>query len=199
MALKDIMAVSGQPGLFRFLSQGRNGIIVESLVDGKRSHISTSAKVSALSDISIFTNSGDKPLREVLELIKNKEGGKPTISHKAEGEELKKYFTQLLPDYDDQKVYVSDIKKVVAWYNLLQSKDMLDFKEEEPEEEKTAGGEEATDKQDTDINTGVKKEQLKVSEGKAKQPVAKKPTTPKAKATATKEPAAKSRIRQKKT
>ena len=191
MALKDIMAVSGQPGLFRFLSQGRNGIIVESLVDGKRSHISTSAKVSALSDISIFTNSGDKPLREVLELIKNKEGGKPTISHKAEGEELKKYFTQLLPDYDDQKVYVSDIKKVVAWYNLLQSKDMLDFKEEEPEE--------ATDKQDTDINTGVKKEQLKVSEGKAKQPVAKKPTTPKAKATATKEPAAKSRIRQKKT
>ena len=131
MSLKEIMSISGHSGLFKFVSQGRNGIIVESFADGKRTHISASAKVSTLSDISIFTHDSDKPLREVLNTIKEKENGGPTISPKSTNEELKKFFGTILPDYDVDRVYVSDIKKIVTWYNQLQSVGMLDFSDDE--------------------------------------------------------------------
>jgi hypothetical protein len=127
MALKDIMAISGMSGLFKFVSQGRNGIIVESLTDGKRTHVSASAKVSSLSDIAVFTNDSEKPLSEVLELIKQMENGGPAISPKSSNDELKSYFVKVLPSYDVERVYVSDIKKLVSWYNQLQSLAMLDF------------------------------------------------------------------------
>lgn len=180
MALKDYMAISGQPGLYKFVSQGRNGIIVESLIDGKRSHVSASAKVSALSDIAIFTNDGEKPLSEVLELIKERENGQPTISPKSGSNELKDFFLEILPDYDVDRVYVSDIKKVVSWYNQLQSLGILDFKEEE-EEEKSA--------EETDKN--AEKEEAPKAESKEK-PAAKKPQPKKTKQSETvKKPAAK--------
>jgi hypothetical protein len=197
MALKDIMAISGQPGLFKFISQGRNGIIVESMIDGKRTHVSTSAKVSALSDIAIYTNDGEKPLREVMELIKNKENGEPTISHKVSNDELKTYFTQLLPDYDDQRVYVSDIKKVVTWYNLLQGIGMLDFSEEEKDKEVDA--EIVEDNQASKHPEEKKKSQSKKVGAEDKQLAAKKKAIPKAKPVTAREPAAKKRIQQKKT
>ncbi|HOP04383.1 MAG TPA: DUF5606 domain-containing protein [Tenuifilaceae bacterium] len=134
MALKEIMAISGYSGLFKFVSQGRNGIIVESMTDGKRTHIPATAKVSALSDISIFTMEGEKPLREILSSIKQKENGGPTISHKSTNDELKTFFLSIVPDYDSERVYVSDIKKIVTWYNQLQSVNLLDFSEEVEEE-----------------------------------------------------------------
>ncbi len=196
MALKDIMAISGQPGLFKFISQGRNGIIVESMIDGKRTHISSSAKVSALSDIAIYTNDAEKPLREVLELIKNKENGAPTISHKASNDELKTFFTQLLPDYNDQRVYTSDIKKVVTWYNLLQGLGMLDFSEEEETEKEP---EKVEEDQDSKHPEEKKKSQSKKVGVEDKKRAATKKAIPKSKPVTAREPAAKVRIQQKKT
>ncbi len=163
MALKDIMAIAGYSGLFKFVSQGRNGIIVESLTDGKRAHISASAKVSALSDISIFTHEGEEPLNKVLEGIKQMENGAPTISHKVSDDELRDYFKKVLPNFDEERVYVSDIKKVIAWYNQLQNIGMLDFSEEEEKAEvDTEKVEEKTEKKEkpkTDVKkpSGTKK------------------------------------------
>jgi len=139
MELKDIMAISGHSGLFKFISQGRHGIIVESLVDGKRNNVSASAKVSALSDIAIFTNDAEVPLKEVLKKIREAENGAQAISHKSDDKELKKYFEKVLPDYDRDRVYASDIKKVINWYNQLQSLNVLDILdvEEKQSEEKT--------------------------------------------------------------
>lgn len=139
MELKDIMAISGHSGLFKFISQGRHGIIVESLVDGKRTNVSASAKVSALNDIAIFTNDAEMPLKDVLKKIKEAENGAQAISHKSDDKELKKYFEKVLPDYDRDRVYASDIKKVINWYNQLQSLNVLDILdvEEKESEEKT--------------------------------------------------------------
>jgi hypothetical protein len=144
MELKDIMAISGHSGLFKFISQGRHGIIVESLSDGKRSSISASSKVSSLTDIAIFTSDGEVPFKDVLKKIKEAETGGPAINQKSEDKELKKYFEKILPDYDRERVYTSDIKKVITWYNQLQSLNLLDIieKEEAPAEENSTAAEE---------------------------------------------------------
>jgi hypothetical protein len=131
MVLKDILAISGESGLFKFIAQGKNAIIVEHLETGKRSSAFSSAKVSSLEDISVFTENEDLPLGKVLDKIFEKESGGPAIDSKAEAEKLKKYFEELIPDYSREKVYVSDIKKIILWYNLLQKKGML--VKEEPE------------------------------------------------------------------
>jgi hypothetical protein len=136
MALKDILAISGKPGLYKFLSQGRNGIIVESLSDNKRVHAPATAKISALEDIAIFTDEEEVPLQEVFKKIYEKEDGGKTIDHKSKPEELKNYMADVLPTYDREKVYVSDLKKLYNWYNILHDLDMLSFEEEEEEEEK---------------------------------------------------------------
>jgi hypothetical protein len=144
MELKDIMAISGYSGLFKFISQGRHGIIVESLSDGKRTNISASAKVSSLSDIAIFTNDAEVPFKEVLKKIKDTENGAQAISQKSDDKELKKYFEKILPEYDRERVYTSDIKKVITWYNQLQGLNLLDIieKEEAPAEENAPAKEE---------------------------------------------------------
>ncbi len=144
MELKDIMAISGYSGLFKFISQGRHGIIVESLSDGKRTNISASAKVSSLSDIAIFTNDAEVPFKEVLKKIKDTENGAQAISQKSDDKELKKYFEKILPEYDRERVYTSDIKKVITWYNQLQALNLLDIleKEEKPAEENSPATEE---------------------------------------------------------
>lgn len=130
MELKDIMAISGHSGLFKFISQGRHGIIVESLTDGKRNNINASAKVSSLTDIAIFTNDGEIAFKDVLKKIKETENGGAAISQKLDDKELKKYFEKILPDYDRDRVYTSDIKKVITWYNQLQALNLLDIIEE---------------------------------------------------------------------
>jgi hypothetical protein len=137
MDLKKIMSVSGYSGLFKFVSQGRSGLIVESLVDKKRTNIPPTAKVSNISDIAVFTDSDDVPLRELLQTIKEKSGGGPSIDPKsASEEEVRQYFTEILPSYDKSRVYFSDIKKIISWYNLLQQNGILNFEaaEEKPDE-----------------------------------------------------------------
>ena len=157
--LKDILSISGYGGLFKFISQGRVGIIVESLEDQKRMNASATAKISALEDISIFTDTEDKPLNDVFKLVFEKENGGVSINHKSSADELKNYFTEVLPDYDRDRVYVSDIKKVINWYNILQKLELLNFEEEEEkEEEKTESAEEVTnDKQEKKVAEKSKK------------------------------------------
>ncbi len=135
--LKDILAISGQPGLYKMVSNTKNGIIVENLETGKRMPSYATAKVSALEDIAIFTEDGeDKPLREVLKSISDKENGGAGIDPKSESNELKAYFEEIMPEYDKDRVYVSDIKKVFQWYSIIQKLKMLDLLEEEKEEAK---------------------------------------------------------------
>jgi hypothetical protein len=132
MDLKEIMSVSGQSGLFKFVSQGRNGIIVEAFSDKKRIFVSASQKVSALSDIAIFTEGEEVPLKKVLKNIFDLNAGGPAPDAKTTSpEDLKKFLEKVLPDYDRNRVYVSDIKKLVTWYNTLLELDLLKFEEEE--------------------------------------------------------------------
>lgn len=134
MALKDILAISGKPGLYKFISQGRNGIIVESVTDNKRIHAPATAKISALEDIAIFTDEEEVSLQDVFKKINEKEEGGKTIDHKSSPEELKSYMVDVLPNYDRDRVYVSDLKKLYQWYNILHDLDMLTFEEKEEEE-----------------------------------------------------------------
>lgn len=134
--LKEIISISGHSGLFKFVSQGRQGIIVESLIDGKRINVPVTAKVSAISDIAVFTDSGEVALREVLAKIKEMEDGKPSIDPKSDPKEIVKYFAKAMPDYDRDRVYTSDIKKIITWYNQMQAHNLLDLlKEEEPSDD----------------------------------------------------------------
>jgi hypothetical protein len=131
MILKDILSISGEPGLFKFIAQGKNAIIVEHLETKKRSTAYGSAKVSSLEDIAIFTEKEDMPLGKVFNLIHEKENGGPTIDSKSETAKLKLWFEDILPEYSKDKVYASDIKKVAQWYNILQNLNLLI--KEEPE------------------------------------------------------------------
>ncbi|MBP5473831.1 MAG: DUF5606 domain-containing protein [Bacteroidales bacterium] len=134
MILKEILAISGEQGLFKFIAQGKNSIIVEHIETKKRSSFFSSAKVSSLEEILMFTNGEDIPLSKVFDTIYDKENGGPAIDPKSSNEELKAYFETVLPDYDRNRVYVSDMKKLFQWYNFLQRNNML--VKEDPEEEK---------------------------------------------------------------
>ncbi|MFA5782557.1 MAG: DUF5606 domain-containing protein, partial [Bacteroidales bacterium] len=118
MDLKDIMSISGKGGLFRSIAQTKNGLIVESLVDKKRFPVYVSDKVSALEDVSIFTKDNNIQLKDVMDLIFKKESGGNCIDPKSDDVKLKKYFEEVLPDYDKERVYMSDIRKLFLWYNL---------------------------------------------------------------------------------
>jgi hypothetical protein len=134
MILKDILSISGEPGLFKFIAQGKNAIIVEHLETKKRSSAYGSAKVSSLEDIAIFTETEDMPLGKVFDLIFEKENGGLAIDSKADAAKLKTWFEGILPEYSKDKVYTSDIKKLASWYNILHNLDLL--KKDEPEAEK---------------------------------------------------------------
>jgi hypothetical protein len=137
MSLKDILVISGQSGLFKYVSKGRTTVIIENLADQKRSNVVATAKISMLEDIAIFTSKEDVPLREVFKKIQEKENGGAAIPHKSPDAELRKYFEAILPDYDKDKVYLSDIRKVLMWYNALLNLNIIDF-EPEPEKEQVA-------------------------------------------------------------
>jgi hypothetical protein len=137
MILKDILSISGQPGLFRFIAQGKNAIIVEHLETKKRSSASGTAKVSSLEDIAIFSTTEDVPLGKVFDLIFEEANGGAAVDPKADNDVIKNWFEKVLPDYSKDKVYVSDIRKVAAWYNILQKLDLL-VKEENKEGEEGA-------------------------------------------------------------
>jgi hypothetical protein len=133
MNLEKVLSISGKPGLYVLKVQTRTGFLAESLVDGKKISVSLKVNVSLLSEISIYTINEEKPLTEVMRNIAIKENEGPAISHKEDNATLVAYFTEILPEYDSERVYPSDIKKVLNWYNLLQSKGMVS--KEEPKVE----------------------------------------------------------------
>lgn len=135
VALEKILSVSGKPGIFRLIAGGKNVIVAESLLDGKRAPIHPSQRVSSLSDISIFTIEEDVPLRDVFEKMKTHYNGGAASDHKSDSKQLRDEMVKFLPTYDAERVYDSDIKKLFQWYNILQSKDMLDFETEAEEGE----------------------------------------------------------------
>ena len=150
MILKDILAISGETGLFRFIAQGKNAIIVEHLETKKRSSAYGSAKVSSLEDIAIFTEKEDLPLGKVFDLIYEKEKGGPAIGSKVDSGKLKTWFEEILPDYSKDKVYVSDIKKVAQWYNILHNLNLLVKEEAEVVAEKPEDAPAQTEKAPAD-------------------------------------------------
>ncbi|MES2239031.1 MAG: DUF5606 domain-containing protein [Bacteroidota bacterium] len=125
MNLEKILAISGKPGLYVLKVQTRTGFVAESLSDGKKITVSLKSNVSLLSEISVYTYDGEKPLKEVMSAIAAKENNGPAISHKEDNATLAAYFKEILPTYDEERVYASDIKKILNWYNTLQAKDLL--------------------------------------------------------------------------
>lgn len=134
MSLDKILAIGGKPGLYRLVTQTRTGFVAESLTDGKKLSVGIASNVSVLSEIAIYTLEEELPLRAVFEKIQTKENGqKASVDPKAGKLALEEYFFEVLPNYDEDRVYPSDIKKVVQWYNLLLENGFTDFSE--PEEE----------------------------------------------------------------
>lgn len=127
MSLEKILAISGKPGLYKLINQTRAGFLAESLIDNKKLNISARYNVSLLSEIAIYTLTEEVPLREIFQKISEKEDGKETISHKVPPIELEEFFFEILPDYDEDRVYPGDIKKVIQWYNLLVKNGLTDF------------------------------------------------------------------------
>ncbi|MDR0894114.1 MAG: DUF5606 domain-containing protein [Prevotellaceae bacterium] len=136
--LKTILSISGKPGLYKLVSQGKNMLIVESLTDKKRFPTYATDKITSLGDIAMFTNADDVPLKEVLVTISKKENGAAIAidPKKATAQELQAYLGEVLPDFDRNRVHQSDIKKLISWYNLLVSCGMTDFEEKTEEKEK---------------------------------------------------------------
>ena len=134
MNVEKILAIAGKPGLFELKLQTRSGFLAESLLDGKKITVGLSSNVSLLSEISMYTYTEEKPLVEIMRAIAVKENEGPTaVSHKEDNAKLIAYFQEILPDYDADRVYASDIKKVLNWYNILQSKGMVSKEESKVE------------------------------------------------------------------
>ena len=129
MNVEKILAIAGYPGLYELKVQTRTGFLAESLLDGKKITVGLRSNVSLLSEISIYTFSEEKALVDILRAIAIKENEGPTISHKEDNSKLVAYFKEVLPDYDDERVYASDIKKVLNWYNILQAKGLVSKEE----------------------------------------------------------------------
>ena len=146
MSLEKVIAISGKPGLFEIISRTKSGLIVQSLSEGKRFPVNSVHNVSTLSDIAIYTYEEEVPLREVLTNIFEKEEGKTSIDPKSDKQTLLDFFGEVLPGFDEERVYPSNIKKVVSWYNtLVDSGFDFDSLKEEPIEDET-GQEESTSK-----------------------------------------------------
>ena len=125
MNVEKILAIAGKPGLFELKLQTRSGFLAESLLDGKKITVGMRSNVSLLSEISMYTYSEEKPLVEIMRAIAIKENEGPAISHKEDNDKLITYFKEILPDYDEDRVYASDIKKLLNWYNILQAKGLV--------------------------------------------------------------------------
>ena len=135
--LKTILSISGKPGLYRLISRGKNMLIVESVADKKRLPAYGNEKIISLGDIAMYTDGDDVPLQQVLQAMKTKENGAVAALDvkKASAKELGAYLAEVLPNYDRDRVHVSDIKKLISWYNLLVNAVLTDFEEEAAEED----------------------------------------------------------------
>lgn len=131
MGLDKILAISGKPGLYELTAQTRGGFIAKSLLDGKKIAVNMRHNVSILSEIAIYTYTEEIPLGDVFQKISEKENeGRTNISSKSSKKELEAYFSEILPDYDEDRVYASDMKKIIQWYNILVENNLTDFSKE---------------------------------------------------------------------
>ncbi|MDN3665379.1 DUF5606 domain-containing protein [Algibacter miyuki] len=143
MSLDKVLSISGKPGLYKLVAQTRGGFVAESLIDKKRITVNVRQNVSVLSEIAIYTLTEEVPLKQVLLNIKTKENGQESSVKPKDGKDkLEEYFFDILPDYDEDRVYPSDIKKVLTWYNLLIKHNMIDNLEAEVAESAAADEEE---------------------------------------------------------
>ncbi len=175
MTLEKILAIAGKPGLYLLKIQTRTGFVAESLLDGKRITVGLRSNVSLLSEISIYTHSDDRPLTDVMRAIAVKENEGPAMSGKEDNDKLAAYFTEVLPDYDADRVYVSDIKKVLNWYNLLQAKGMVS--KETPVAAETPAAESSKETDVDAVKTAEakpKKEKAAAADAKPSKPADKK-------------------------
>jgi hypothetical protein len=134
MDLSKILSISGRTGLFKVVSQLKNAVLVESLTDKRRFPAFAHDKISSMEEIAVFTTGEDKPLKEILKAIYDKQEGKAAIDTRSGDKELKQFFLETVPDYDADRVYISDIKKILSWYNILLENNLLDFTEKAEEE-----------------------------------------------------------------
>ncbi len=147
MDLSKIISISGMTGLYKVIAQGKGGLIVESLTDKKRMPVHASSKVSVLDNVSIYLSSGDTiPVAEVLKKMYDKQAAAPGPDSKSSDAELVKYFGEVLPDYDKEKVHTSDIRKAILWYNLLQKTDIFTIKDEPKKDDAPIIAEDGTKK-----------------------------------------------------
>lgn len=180
MTISGIISISGKPGLYKVVAQGKNNIIVESLTDKKRFPAYAADRISALEDISIYTYNEDKALREIFDAIYTKENKGTCISHKESQDKITAYLAEILPDYDQERVYPSDIKKIFMWYNMLHAAGELGKSEESEEktEDKPAAKKEG-DKKETEDKPKAKAKAKPKTAASTKAP-AKAKATPKA-------------------
>jgi len=146
MDLSKILSIAGKPGLYKVVTQSNRGIVVSSVEEGKKMAIGQTQRVSTLSDISIYTIEGDEPLRDIFKKFYERTEGKPIDIDIQNNRDLRDFFLEVLPDHDEERVYASDIKKMVKWFNLLLEKDMLDFSEEPEEAEDSEDPEKDSEK-----------------------------------------------------
>ena len=134
--LRRILSIAGRPGLFKLASQGKNMLIVEELASGKKTPAYATEKIISLNDIAIYTDEGEVSLASVFDSIKKKENGAATsVKPSNDAEQMRAYFGEVLPNFDRSRVHVSDIKKIMVWYNLLVGANMTDFVKETKAEE----------------------------------------------------------------
>ena len=157
MDLTKILSISGKPGLFKMVGETKNGLIVESLEDNKKFPVFSHEQISSLKEISIYTETDSVSLKEVLKKVRELQDDKPVDNpKKASANDLKALFEQLVPDYDKEAVYISDMKKVLTWYNLLLKNDMLDFTEDEEDETTETDEKPSEEKPDKEKDTDEK-------------------------------------------
>ena len=174
--LKKILSVSGKPGLYKLVSQGKSMLIVEALTDGRRLPVYAREKIISLGDIAIYTDGDEVPLYEVLNSVKAKEEGKAVSSidaSRATPDELRAYMAEVLPNFDRERVYPTDIKRLLSWYNLLISAGITDFDPQEAAEEADVETPEATVKETHATPPPVVKNTAPKASAAAKTPVGK--------------------------
>lgn len=176
MVLEKIIAISGKPGLYKLISQLKNGFIIEDVVNKKKVSIGNTSQVSLLDNIAMFTFDREVPLFDVFENIAKNEEYKETIPHKSSDAELRAFMETALPDYDTERVYVSDIKKLVQWYNILHKAGYItpeSFVKPEAEAEETPAVEETAEKKPAAKKAAPKAEKSAASKTKANTSAAK--------------------------
>jgi hypothetical protein len=167
MSLEKVLAISGKPGLYALKLQTRTGFVAESLIDGKKITVGLRSNVSLLSEISVYTYDGEIRLSEVFRAIAEKEDNGAAISHKEDNAKLESYFREVLPEFDEDRVYASDIKKILNWYNMLHANGLVS--KEAPAAEETPAAEEAAPVAEEAAPKAEKKPAAKKAAPKAKK------------------------------